>query len=376
MNGKADTEADLPEADRLEGFAHPRHVSEFFGNQEAEQTLLEAYSSNRLHHAWLLAGPEGIGKATLAYRFARFLLAQTEDSGAGQASDLSISTDHPVIPQVGALAHPNLLVLRRPWLADRKRLATAITISEARRLRRFFGHTAGAGQWRVVIIDRADELNVAAANALLKSLEEPPARCVFLLVCSSPGRLPVTIRSRCRTQRFSTLNEADLEKAVLSAYAATELEKPSFDALGSCMPLAQGSVGRAIRLLESGGNEMHSRLVNLITSLPRLDYEAVHDLADEILVTGASGSYELFFDLAGEALARIVSHAATGEGAHGSEAQLAERVKGPHALAQWAQLWETIQRDKAEADALNLDRKNLVLGTFFRLEETARLALH
>jgi DNA polymerase-3 subunit delta' len=376
MNGKADTEADLPEADRLEGFAHPRHVSEFFGNQEAEQTLLEAYSSNRLHHAWLLAGPEGIGKATLAYRFARFLLAQTEDSGAGQASDLSISTDHPVIPQVGALAHPNLLVLRRPWLADRKRLATAITISEARRLRRFFGHTAGAGQWRVVIIDRADELNVAAANALLKSLEEPPARCVFLLVCSSPGRLPVTIRSRCRTLRFSTLNEADLEKAVLSAYAATELEKPSFDALGSCMPLAQGSVGRAIRLLESGGNEMHSRLVNLITSLPRLDYEAVHDLADEILVTGASGSYELFFDLAGEALARIVSHAATGEGAHGSEAQLAERVKGPHALAQWAQLWETIQRDKAEADALNLDRKNLVLGTFFRLEETARLALH
>jgi DNA polymerase-3 subunit delta' len=376
MNGKADTEADLPEADRLEGFAHPRHVSEFFGNQEAEQTLLEAYSSNRLHHAWLLAGPEGIGKATLAYRFARFLLAQTEDSGAGQASDLSISTDHPVIPQVGALAHPNLLVLRRPWLADRKRLATAITISEARRLRRFFGHTAGAGQWRVVIIDRADELNIAAANALLKSLEEPPARCVFLLVCSSPGRLPVTIRSRCRTLRFSTLNEADLEKAVLSAYAATELEKPSFDALGSCMPLAQGSVGRAIRLLESGGNEMHSRLVNLITSLPRLDYEAVHDLADEILVTGASGSYELFFDLAGEALARIVSHAATGEGAHGSEAQLAERVKGPHALAQWAQLWETIQRDKAEADALNLDRKNLVLGTFFRLEETARLALH
>lgn len=376
MSSKADTEADLPEADRLEGFAHPRHVSEYFGNQEAEQTLLDGYSSNRLHHAWLLAGPEGIGKATLAYRFARFLLAQTEDSAAGHSSDLSISTDHPVFPQVASLAHPNLLLLRRPWMADRKRLAMTITISEARRLRRFFGHTAGAGQWRVVIIDRADELNVAAANALLKNLEEPPARCVFLLVCSSPGRLPITIRSRCRTLRISTLNEADLEKAVLSAYGATDLEKPSAEALSSCMPLAQGSVGRAIRLLESGGNEMHARLVNLITGLPRLDYEAVHDLADEISGAGASGSYELFFDLAGEALTRIVSHAATGEGAHGNEAQLAERVKGPHALAQWAQLWETIQRDKAEADALNLDRKNLVLGTFFRLEETARLALH
>ena len=141
------------------------------------------------------------------------------------------------------------------------------------------------------------------------------------------------------------------------------------------MPLAQGSVGRALRLLESGGSEMHTRLVTLIANLPQLDRDAVHVLADEITASGAEGSYELFFNLAGETLARIVSHAATGEGALGSEAQLAERVNGSRALAQWAGLWETIQRAKAEADALNLDRKNLVLGTFFRLEETARVAL-
>jgi DNA polymerase-3 subunit delta' len=141
------------------------------------------------------------------------------------------------------------------------------------------------------------------------------------------------------------------------------------------MPLAQGSVGRALRLLEGGGNEMHTRLVNLMIRLPELDREAVHILADEITASGAEGSYELFFDLAGEALARIVSHAATGEGALGSEAQLAERVNGSRALAQFAGLWETIQRAKAETDALNLDRKNLVLGTFFRLEETARQSL-
>ena len=141
------------------------------------------------------------------------------------------------------------------------------------------------------------------------------------------------------------------------------------------MPLAQGSVGRVLRLLENGGSEMHARLVRLLESLPEFDREAVHVLADEVAATGAEGSYELFFDLAGEALARIVTHAATGEGALGGEAQLAERVNGSRALAQMAQLWETIQRDKAEADALNLDRKNLVLGTFFRLEETARQAL-
>jgi len=373
-SGNVSAQDDLPEADRLEGFAHPRMVSDFYGNSAAEQSLLEAYAANRLHHAWLLSGPEGIGKATLAYRFARFLLAQSDVEGK-EASELSISRDHRVFAQVGALAHPNLLVLRRPWQADKKRMATAITISEARRLRRFFGHTAGAGQWRVVIIDRADELNGAAANALLKNLEEPPAHCVFLLVCSAPGRLPVTIRSRCRNLKFAPLSEGELEKAILGAYGAAGLEKPRSEAVKTCLPLAQGSVGRALRLLESGGSEMHSRLSNLMANLPELDHEAVHSLADEITASGAEGSYELFFDLAGEALARIVSHAATGEGALGSEARLAERVKDSRALAQMASLWETIQRAKAEADALNLDRKNLVLGTFFRLEDTARQAL-
>jgi DNA polymerase-3 subunit delta' len=161
----------------------------------------------------------------------------------------------------------------------------------------------------------------------------------------------------------------------MSAYGAAGLEPPQSQTLKACMPLAQGSVGRALRLLEGGGNEMHTRLVNLMIRLPELDREAVHILADEITASGAEGSYELFFDLAGEALARIVSHAATGEGALGSEAQLAERVNGSRALAQFAGLWETIQRAKAETDALNLDRKNLVLGTFFRLEETARQSL-
>ncbi len=373
MNDYTDAPVEFPEADRLDGFAHPRMVSEFYGNRAAEKALLEAFSANRLHHAWLFSGPEGIGKATLAYRFARFLLAH---DGEGIASaDLSMDRDHPVFSQVSALAHPNLLVLRRPWQADRKRLATAITIFEVRRLKRFFGHTAGAGQWRVVIIDRADELNAAAANALLKNLEEPPARCVFLLVCSAPGRLPVTIRSRCRSLGFAPLDEAEFESAVFSAYEAADLVRPALEPVKACMALAQGSVGRALHLLENGGNEMHARLVKLMESLPELNHEAVQLLADEITASGAEDSYELFFDLTGEALARIVGHAATGHGALGREIQLAERMNDSSALAQMAGLWETIQRAKAEADALNLDRKNLVLGTFFRLEDTARQAL-
>lgn len=373
MKTDKDAPEQLPEADRLDGFVHPRMVSEFFGNRAAEQTLLEAFSARRLHHAWLLTGPEGVGKATLAYRFARYLLAQ--NGGEIASGDLSMDRGHRVFSQVSALAHPNLLVLRRPWQSDRKRLASAITISQIRRLKRFFGHTAGNGQWRVVIIDRADEMNAAAANALLKNLEEPPAKCVFLLVCSAPGRLPVTIRSRCRTLGFAPLEQDGFERAVECAYESAGLSSPPLEAVKASMALAQGSVGRALHLLENGGNEMHTRLVDLMESLPELNYEEVQSLTDEITATGADGSYELFFNLMAEALARIVGHAATGHGAIGREIQLAERMNGSRALAQMAGLWETIQRMKAQADALNLDRKNLVLGTFFRLEDMARQAL-
>ncbi|GBE43818.1 DNA polymerase III subunit tau [bacterium BMS3Bbin10] len=372
---EANAQTELPEPDRLDGFAHPRMASEFVGNAAAEEALLKAYMSGRLPHAWLLTGGEGIGKATLAYRFARFLLSRTDDGAGARPADMSTQPGSRVSAQVAALAHPNLLLLRRPWLPDKKRLATAVTIAEARRLRRFFGHTAGAGKWRVVIIDRAEELNAAAANALLKNLEEPPPDCVFLLVCGAPGRLPVTIRSRCRTLRFFPLDAGELETAVGAAFRAAGREPPASDLLRACVPLAQGSVGRALRLLEGGGSDLYARLIGLMARLPEMDYEGVHALADEISASPANEAYQLFFGLAGEALARISSHAATGEGAIGVEAELAGRLKGGYALAQWAGLWETIQRAKAEADALNLDRKNLVLATFFRLEETARETL-
>lgn len=367
--------AQIPEADRLNGFAHPRTMAVCYGHVHAEQELLNAAASDRLHHAWLFTGPPGIGKATLAYRFARFLLSWSNDETRPGPETLDIPPDGRVFGQVAALSHPNLLVLRRPWQEDRKRLAMSIPVSEARRLRRFFGHTAGGGTWRVVIIDRAEELNAAAANALLKNLEEPPARCVFLLICSAPGRLPVTIRSRCRVMRLKPLDESDLLKSVDSAYQAAGLDHPGDDAVRKVVCLAQGSVGRALRMLEAGGNELHERLLGLLKGLPALDHQAAHVLADELSLANSDQAYHLFFDLAGETLSRIVTHATTGEGAIGDESELADRIQATGALAQFAQLWETIQRAKAEADVLNLDRKTTVLGTFFRLEETAREAL-
>ncbi len=368
------TEADtIPEADRLEGFAHPRNVSRLVGHSAAERMLLDAYGANRLHHAWLLAGPEGVGKATLAYRFARFLLART-DGHVSDAATMAIPPDHPTFSQVSALSHPHLLVLRRAWQPDRKRLATAVSVSDVRRLTRFFGHTAGDA-WRVVIIDRADEMNAAAANALLKNLEEPPPRCVFLMVCSAPGRLPGTIRSRSQVLRFAPLDEPELRAAIDSAFESAGLDRPDEERIRNVLPLAHGSVRRALQLLAGGGDELYARLMTLMDGLPNVDRQAVHELADTLGAPGREASYELFFSLAEDALARIATHAATGQGATRNEEPIAARLQGQPALAKWARLWETVRRTKAEADVLNLDRKNLVLGTFFQLEETARDAL-
>lgn len=355
-----------PEPDCLDGFAHPRFQQVFYGNPDAERALMDAASANRLHHAWLLSGPSGVGKATLAYRFAKHLLksSSVDDTEA----------EHRVERQVAAFSHPNLLVLRRPWQDKNKRLATHITVGEVRRLRAFFSKTTSDEAWRVVIIDRADELNAAAANALLKNLEEPPARCVFLLITPVPGRLPVTIRSRCRVYKFTPLAPQDMGEAIRSAYELAGRSVPAEDAINACIPLAQGSVGRALRLLDGGGSALHERLMTLIADLPRLNHAAVHALADEITGVKADEPYHLFFELVDECVARIVTHGATGEGALGQETEMAKRLDSPAALAKFAQLWETVRRAKADADALNLDRKNLILGTFFRLEEVAKEA--
>lgn len=357
------------EPDRLEGFRHPRETDAFFGNAEAEATLLRAWNSGKLHHAWLFSGAAGLGKATLAYRFARFLLAQPKEGG-GPAESLDTDPGSPAWRRIAARAHPNLLVLNRPWQERTKKFASVITVDEVRRLRAFLGQTAGEGRWRCVIVDKADDLNRAAVNALLKSLEEPPPFCVFLLVCEAAGRLPPTVRSRCQMLRLGPLGEEDLLAAVRGALEGAGKPEADPERLAACMRLAAGSPGRTLMLLELGGDALHGEIARLASGAPQLDYTAVHKLADRLAGSGADDAYELFFSLLEDFIARLVRAGSTGGG--GPEAELAARLKTPGGLAKWAELWETVARMKAEADVLNLDRKNLILGTFFRLEETAR----
>lgn len=371
-NSSKNAEPHIPEPDRVAGFAHPREVFEFHGHADAEQALLAGVRSGRLHHAWLLSGPVGVGKATLAYRFARFLFAHAKAEDAAAASDLSVAPEAAVFRRVANLAHPDLLVLRRPWQAQRKRHAASITVDEVRRLRPFLAQTTAAGTWRVVIIDSADELNISAVNALLKNLEEPPSNSVFLLLSARPGNLPVTIRSRCRMLRLNPLDEAAVTSAINAALAETDAARYAQDVIDRCARLAGGAPGMALRLLEGDGAELYTRITTILESLPRTDYSAVHELADRLTAHGAESRYEMFHMIFCDLVARLVAHSASGEGALNGEAQLAAKLIESHTLARWAGLWETLQRMKAEADTLNLDRKSHLLGMFFRLEETVR----
>ncbi len=358
-----------PEADRLGTFPHPRHTHRLHGHHIAEQALGQAFNSGRMHHAWLLRGTEGIGKATLAYRFARFALADALERDRFGDS-LEIAGDTTASRQVAALSHPNLLVIRRPWLHKEKRLAASIPVDEVRRLRSFLALTAEETAWRIVIVDSADELAGPAANALLKSLEEPPVRTVFLLVSSEPGRLLPTIRSRCRTIDLTRLDEPNLKRATSDALGAAEQDPIEDGQWPRLVGIADGSVRRALSLTQGDGIKTYSRLEELLGLLPKVDWNAVHQLSDELGATAAEQKYEAFFDMFLDVLARVIS--GTARGKLPANLQYASRMIPPGRLATFADLWETTVRDRAEVQALNLDRKTLILETISKLAVASR----
>lgn len=365
----ADADA-LPEADRLEGFPHPRETRNLVGHGAAERSLAETLAAGRVHHAWLISGAEGIGKATFAYKAARALLARKDERGMF-AQGLDIEHGGPTERQILAQSHPGLIVIRRTWDAKAKRFTTAIPVDEVRRLRSFLSLSAEEQGWRVVIVDSADDMNANAANALLKSLEEPPPRTVFFIITSAPGRLLPTIRSRCRTLALQPLQSSDLHEAASAALSSAGRPPVAGQDFAALEPLTAGSPRRLLALLEGGGLALQTRIEKIFAQLPNLDVASAHALSDDLQPAAQEQKFELFFDLLFAYLARLITTAATGEGSPADLAAAKKLGQGAK-LAAFAQLWETLSREKADAAALNLDRKSLILDTLSRLEAAAK----
>jgi DNA polymerase-3 subunit delta' len=360
-----------PEIDRLGEYPHPRHTKALYGHAEAEQIFAEAVAAGRLHHGWLLTGPVGIGKATLAYRVARFLLARSEERRGGGQS-LEVLPDSGAARQVAALSHPGLLVIRRQWDHKGKRFGASIAVDDVRRLRSFLTHTPGDTGWRVVIVDPADDLNPNAANAVLKSLEEPPPQTVFLLLSAEPGRLLATIRSRCRTLALQPLGEGDLEQAVRQAMTAAEVPAIEDVRWPMIISAAAGSVRRALAATVAEGLATREKVERIVALLPKVDWQALHTLSDELAVTAAEARYEAFFEELLAALAALVRARAGGGDA--ARRAVAERVIPDGRVAAFAEAWQRIAADKAACDRLNLDRKALIHNVISLLAEAARPA--
>src|SRR6202521_2085458 len=258
---------------------HPRETSTLAGHREAETALLNAYRSGRIPHAWLIGGAQGIGKATLAYRMARFVLAHrdAQSTDVQRAETLQVDPSDPVARHVAAGAHGGLLTLERT-LNDKGVMRTVITVDEARETISFFGSTAAVEGWRVCIVDTVDELNPNAANALLKILEEPPRQSLFLLVSHAPGRVLPTILSRCRRLTLRPLSTADVIQAAAQA-ADLAIDDP---ALSEAAEAAEGSVARTLTLLGGDAVKLHQRTAALLASLPQVDPRELHALGDAL----------------------------------------------------------------------------------------------
>ncbi|MFK5997586.1 MAG: DNA polymerase III subunit delta' [Rhodobacterales bacterium] len=364
----------IPQSDCVDGAPHPRETLRLLGQNKAQDDFLAAFNSERMHHAWLITGPRGVGKATLAWKIARFLLAQPGNNGgmfADTPSALEIAPDDPVTHRVAALSEPRLFLCRRPWDEKLKRLKTVISVEETRALKGFFNLSATDGGWRVAIVDAADEMNAAAANALLKILEEPPEKTVLLLVSHQPAGLLPTIRSRCRELRCDKLAGPDLTQALQNA-GLDAGQNP--DALAE---LAEGSVGEAIRMIAGDGLKLYTDLVNLAATAPNIDRPAALRLANACVGKGNAPTYDLCLSLIRQMLARIARFAALQpatitEAALGEARMLAKLGPNIHAARKWADISAELTARSDHARAVNLDPSGVILDMLLRINETAR----
>jgi DNA polymerase III subunit delta' len=333
---------------------HPRLAEKLYGHEAAEELFLSAFRAGALHHAWLLTGEEGIGKATFAYRAARFLLSR---GGGGllaeEPSTLDVPSSHPVARQIAAGAHPSLFALDAGG-------AASIGVEAVRKLRAFLGLTSPGGGWRAMIVDPANDLTISSANALLKAVEEPPPRTVFFLVSHGASAVMPTIRSRCVKLAFRALDPDKFASAVSTACLTSDLNEPGEAEMQKLFVLSSGSPGRALDFLAGGLLALAGKVERILDGLPRLDHAAVHELIQAASGARNAETFGRLCDLIEEAIAaKARKKALTGPDAAGE-------------ASGWAELWRRFRERRLELESLNLDKGAFLVAAFSDMERAAK----
>lgn len=336
----------------------PKANPEFHGHAAALAALSHALTSDRLPHAWLLGGRQGIGKATLAYRFARALLAGP--SAVDQT--LTLAVDHPVFRQVAAGSHPDLRVIQAERDARTGKVKPEITVDTVRAATASLHTTAAEGGRRVILIDEVERLNRNAANALLKPLEEPPAGAVLILISHRPGKIAPTLRSRCAKLLLGPLDEAVIVDALAKHDGDVSSERRQ-----AAARLAQGSLGRALELADGDWIGLYQRLVQCLVTEPA-DQRALQEVMRDLARRGGTHGFAAPIGLIQELMGRLVRarHGRLGPPIFAEEPELIGRLADLRPLDRWASLWEKIARLAAAVDGLNLDHTQALLQILTR----------
>lgn len=358
---------------------NPRRNTHLEGHENAQKLLLDSWNSGRMHHAWLIGGLPGIGKATLAFRMARFVLtkglpAEQEMGLFGPPPDptsLLVDTGSSICHRIAAGGHADLLTVQRTWDEKRKRFKRDLPVEEIRRIAPFLRLTSAEGGWRVVIVDGADQLNPSGQNAILKILEEPPSKALILLIADNVGAMLPTIRSRTRKLALEPLSEVQV-KSLLFRYLP-DLEEVERTALAR---LAEGSIGRAMELHTAGGLTLYKAMLGLFDSLPRLDIAQAYAFVDATLRGGnEEANWVAVTELIGWWLGRIARASARGsvpaEVVPGEAALVHRLMQGSQRagnLDRWVEVWENSNHMFAKAESANLDRRQTLMSVLSRIE--------
>ncbi|MFV0292039.1 MAG: DNA polymerase III subunit delta' [Paracoccus sp. (in: a-proteobacteria)] len=350
---------ETPESDRVPGAPHPRHSPAVIGHDAAVADFLTSVDAHRLHHAWLITGPRGVGKATLGWFITRWLLA------GGQGNDLTIAPDDPVARRISALSEPRLHLVRRGFDSRTGRLKAEIGVDDIRALLSFFHMSAAEGGRRIAIVDAADEMNGSAANALLKMLEEPPKGGLILLIAHQPARLLPTIRSRCRELRLSPLSPEDMSRVLTSLSAGGD---------GAALSaLSGGSVGEALRLDGQDGLAVYARIIALFQTLPRFDRIKARELAEGAggKVTADGDPFDLRITLLDRFLTRLARAGLMGapipEAAPGEADLMTRLCPDADAARIWADAQAGLSARARSGRSVNLDPAALVMDMLTQL---------
>ena len=347
---------DLIELDRIAGTRHPRDAVSLYGHDKEEAAFLDAYRTGRMPHAWLLAGPEGIGKASFAWRAARFVLSHPDPTSDAVQSAQSLDVDPlaTVSRTITAQAHPDLFVLRREMEPGKKTIPRDTRVELVRKALSFFSATAGKGGWKIAIVDTLDDLNRSGANALLKLIEEPPARSLFLMVSHMPGRLLPTIRSRCRLLPFRPLSQSDVAR-ILSELP----EPPEASLIEAAAARSEGSLTRAMTFVDPDLLAIVRHVEATLSRLPELDRSEILAMAETLAPRDKTLEFETVLQtIEGWILADCHEHLST----------------GAHRLAPLTEVWEKTARGARDTERFNLDRRPFLLTLFADLAEAVRLS--